>query len=99
MVFSLLVLSTALASAAGDCRCACLNGVPSTLCTNVVAAQGRPDLCPWEMRCPPLRGAAPGLLLTAPQTGAVDCREDQVWDPSTARYTVRNVCAVESVKD
>ena len=86
-------------SAAARCDCLCLDGRRATVCTtleeaslqvNACAGQ-RPDGCPVNLAAPPARG------YPAPEAGAVNCRDAQVYEPGAGDHSAVRVCDVEPV--
>lgn len=80
-----------------SCRCACVEGLPQTLCRSVEAAQAQLWVCPPSHRCPV--PSAPGNLdrpLQAPHPQAENCRAVRVWHRQRQAYTGVNICDVQS---
>ena len=75
-----------------------MEGVPRTLCTNIIEAQLNPALCSTAeaQRCPPLPvdEITERVSYVSQFAEGVDCREVRVWDPGSQGFLAVKVCDV-----
>ena len=84
----LLTFIAATGHAAASCRCACVGGRNQAICTQVFETM----ICP-PMACgvvPP--NVAPVAPPMVPPVGTRNCRQQQVQDPATGRFSWKMLC-------
>jgi hypothetical protein len=91
-----LILIVAGSSAWADCACFCVDGELRTMCSTVEEAQGNPTLCATYqgVACPVDSDQGDSVSYDSPKDGAVDCRNERVWDSLEGAFTDVKVCDV-----
>ena len=85
-----------LAAQEDACRCACVEGLPQTLCGSIQAAQQQRWVCPPSVSCPMPSSTLDGQVqFDPPGSGATNCRAVRVWHRQRQAYTGIKFCDVQ----
>lgn len=82
-----------------ECGCACVDGLPQTVCQTIEQAQENLWLCPIDRHCPDFDSSADDLTdeptwLPSPDDRAHLCKQVRLWDKQADAYTSANICEV-----